>query len=461
MKTIFFLLHSGIVVRNFLFTGILDKLLEKDDVRVVIFSRLTDVFEKKLTTSERLIIERFPDRNEYSMSRLFHSILRRRYYKLNPTHSLKILSKGPMSPRRGQRLIDFCLSQPFPKSRTIYRWLEALVRRVRNFSDEVPALFKQYQPSLVVSTNPTSMCDYDFLKYAKQKNVTTVGIIKSWDVLTLRGYIPVHTDSYLAWHRIMKEQLVTIHNIDEKKINIIGVPQFDIYSDLTGISSREEFLSKLNLDYRKKTILFATSPAWINPDDPEILKKLISNLAESNMDSVQIIVRLHQQDSPERYREIVHPHVSYQVFDTHLKHNKELEFFDPSLLVGLRDTLAHSDVVINTTSTISLDAVAMDRPVVNIAFDLKPKKYYKSCRRYCDFDHYRPVVQSEATSITRNISEFMSAIHSYLKNPEYKSVEREQLRETMCYKVDGKSAYRVVKHIHAIIDQNLKGEVVA
>ena len=112
-------------------------------------------------------------------------------------------------------------------------------------------------------------------------------------------------------------------------------------------------------------------------------------------------------------------------------------------LVLLRDTTAYCDTAINTASTMTIDAVALDKPVVNIAFDLRPRGYYQSCRRFYGFVHYQPIIESGAAKLATSFEELVTLLHRYLDNPGLECEERARLREIMCYKVDGKSAERI------------------
>ena len=116
---------------------------------------------------------------------------------------------------------------------------------------------------------------------------------------------------------------------------------------------------------------------------------------------------------------------------------------DPMFINELRDTLFHSDVVINTCSSISLDATAMNKPVINIGFDLEQKEYLFSIKRYYDFNHFKPVVETGATKLALCFNELIHFILRYLNNPELENEERAQLRHNMCYKVDGQSSKRI------------------
>ena len=63
------------------------------------------------------------------------------------------------------------------------------------------------------------------------------------------------------------------------------------------------------------------------------------------------------------------------------------------------------DVTINTASTMSLDASAMDKPIINIAFDWEEQSQYQSVARYYEFLHYKPILESKGTSLVSSSEE--------------------------------------------------------
>ena len=452
MKTIFILLPTGFNVRNFLFTGIMDKLLDREDLRVIAVTRVPDITQLYPAMSERLLFRAFPAQASYSFTDFFNAVLRRRFYKINETRSFKILSRGPLQPKRGDFLLETLLSQPMPRSRTLYRWIDALEESFDRVSPQVRQLFQEFGPSLVVSTHPTANYESEFLKYARKAGVPSVGMVKSWDVLTTKGYIPVPLDYYLVWNQVMIDEITQLHGVPEDRLAVTGIPHFDVYADTACAPSREEFLARHGLDPAKQTVLFASTSPEINPEQPVILRRLVGALGQGQWTSVQVLARIHQLDSLERYKNIAHPNLTFQVPGEYLASSGDRRLLDPEFLTELRDTLLHCDVVVNTASTMALDAVAMDKPVVNIAFDMEPKGYYKSCRRYYDFDHLQPIVQSGATKTADSMEEFLSLILRYLNDSGLESPERARLRETMCYQIDGQSAARTAGHLLQVLD---------
>jgi len=347
------------------------------------------------------------------------------------------------------------LTQPFPKSKLIYRALSALHGSRLGVAKDIPALFERYQPSLMFATNPTVMLEHDFLKYAKRMSIPTVGMIHSWDDLTTEGRIVVPVDHYFVWNQLMKEELIQLHGANESHISVTGIPQFDIYANPFTANDQEKFLIEQGLEPDKRTVLFATSSSDDTPEEPEILKRLVNALNQRHPETIQFLVRIHRRDNLGRYAEITDSNVKFQVPGAPIARLDDKRLMEQSDLLLLRDTISYTDVLVNTASTISIDAAALDKPVVNIKFDLHETDYIHSIRRYFDMVHYKPFVGSQATCLATSFDEMLSMIERYLDNPEFKHEQRSKLAKIMCYKVDGKSAERISLFLLEVLDGTL------
>jgi len=257
----------------------------------------------------------------------------------------------------------------------------------------------------------------------------------------------VPLDYHLVWNSVMKSGLISLHRIPEEQTRVTGIPQYDLYAEPIPNSMRREFLLEQGLDPEKQTILFTTTPAALSPDEPEIVRRFLSVLASDDGRRVQMIVRVHQQDSIERFASISHPCVIFQVPGSPIANLGDSRLMDGVDLRLLRDSIACSDVVINAASTITIDAAALDKPVVNIDFDLHERSYYRSVRKYYNTVHFRRVVESGASRLACSFDELVTLVRRYLANPELEREQRARLVETMCYKVDGKSADRIAEYI--------------
>lgn len=454
MKTVFVTLPIGLSVRNILFTGVLDKLISLGDVRVVVFTAVPDLVEHYPYAGDCLVFESLPPLR-VNLNRILNRMLNIRFFSIHDDQNLtshKQKRRAWRITNPGQYLCETILSQPFPRSKTLFQALSAFHCWRSSISESVRSLFANYQPSAVFATNPSGMNEFEFLRYASVRNIKTIGMIHSWDVLTTEGRIVSPLDYHFVWNQVMKTELVKLHGVSEGKIRVTGIPQFDIYAEPETQPQRDDFLRQQGCDPEKRVILFATSPWRLTPDEPEIVARLRDALDRECPNGVQILVRVHQQDDFRRYASIRHPNIVFQVPGVSISALDDKRLMDRLGLSLLRDTLRYSDVVVNTASTITIDAAALDRPVVNMAFDLHERSYYRSVRRYFDTVHFRRVAESGASGLAHNLDELIMLVLCYLRNPQLKRVQRASLTETMCFKTDGKSAERIASFLKEILD---------
>jgi hypothetical protein len=124
--------------------------------------------------------------------------------------------------------------------------------------------------------------------------------------------------------------------------------------------------------------------------------------------------------------------------------------WDPSSddMTRLAETMLHSDLVINVASTITLDAIAFDTPVIGIGFEgTTTKRYPHPYRYYWEYTHFNPVVESGAIRVAYSLNELLQAVNAYLDNPGTDAVGRRKVRTEQIYYLDGKTAVRAGKAV--------------
>lgn len=441
MKTIFLLLPTGITVRNFLATDVINNLINNSTYRIVCYVHDHEKYQSYFV-HERVIYKKFIRRKKYTISNFFHLILRRRFYEIKATKTNLILKNAPIFRNFKGLLLSF-LKYPFPKSKRIFLVFNYLANLTSNVTDEIKADFDLYKPSLVISTHIVSLDEYNYISWAQKIKIKTIGMVKSFDNLTSKGYMPFKYNSVVVWNKIMAEEIKELYDYTDDQIFITGVPQFDIYKNAPLIL-RDDFFKNLKLDTNKKTVLFATNSSYISPDDEINIENIAKYLQSID---AQMIVRIHQMDDIKRYEHIKLNNVSFQLPGSEAGIRSHDRVATKNFILDLRDTIFFSDVTINTASTMSLDASAIDKPIINISYDCNPKQYNKSVKRFYDFDHYQFIIKSQGTSISTSSNELFDSIQQYFTNPNLHQEGRKIIRTEMLNNNVGTACFDLAKVI--------------
>ena len=455
--TIFIIVDSGMAIRNILRTDAFKVLKNCPNLRIVIFSPLTDDEFKGEVGGPNIFVEPLRQWNPAAPVKMLRSL--KKDVWAEKYDLVRFREKRASTKARIIRSLLFKLFLGDRGTENIHR----LVKKIENWEAKFTPLlaseyFDKYQPDLVFYTTLYSR-DHCVEIGAKQRDIRTVAFILSWDNPTTKGPFPVKPDRAILWNEIMRDELLAYHDFKPDELFVSGPPQFDIYTERDKYATREEFFRRLKLDPAKRLITYTTGTPGMLPFEHEMVEMLYEKIRGGAFrDPCQLMVRLHPKDVYSAYKRFENkPDLVLQLPGRAGRTN---DSWNPtrSDMYELGETMLYSDVVVNIASTTTIDAAAFDTPVVNAAWDgFSTKPSEKSCRRYYDFNHYRKVVETGGIRIAYDIDELVRHIQAYLDNPSLEAEGRQKIREQQCYRLDGNSGRRVGEHILSLLKADKAG----
>jgi hypothetical protein len=319
-------------------------------------------------------------------------------------------------------------------------------------------LLRRYQPDLVCLTRVFGWsADCPVLKSAVRQRIPTVLLASSWDNLTSKGVFPARVDRVVVWNPIMAEEATELHGYSREQVYIAGAPQFDIYADKSKLPDRAEFFARVGADPGKALVTFALTNVKTCPDEFDVLEMLWQRLREGALGRpTQLLARVHPiaghygELLPERLRGV--PDL---LVDTP---GRPSRFIDRDTsrgdMIHLAATLRHSDVVVNTSSTIAIDAAALDRPVVCAGFDgRRTLPYEQSVRRYHDYTHFKKLLDLKGVRVAHDLDQLVAHVKDYLDDPGLDSAGRARIIERQCRAIDGKAGERIGQYVLRAVEE--------
>ncbi|MHA6279861.1 CDP-glycerol glycerophosphotransferase family protein [Salinimicrobium sp. CAU 1759] len=270
---------------------------------------------------------------------------------------------------------------------------------------------------------------------AKKLNINTISFIFSWDNLSSKGRMAANFDSFLVWSKLMKKELLYFYpSRQEEDVRIVGTPQFEPYVTPKLETTGEQFYNNFDLDPSKKTICYSCGDISTSQNDELYIKTIATFIEEGKLDEeVNFIVRTSPAEEPHRFVGLKEkfPFIRWNFplwKNVREDHPEAWSQRVPTAkdLKDLRAILEHSDLGINMCSTMSLDFMIFDKPVINPVFGNEENGLYND-QRFLKFGHYEKVVESGAVKISTNEEELLEAINYYLQNPEQDSRNRKEL----------------------------------
>ena len=331
----------------------------------------------------------------------------------------------------------FRLTSKFHSEKWINRFYRGQATSFKNstVTEEYRKLLKDENPDVLLFTHqrPPYLAPLDYA--AKKLGIKTCSFIFSWDNLPSKGRMAAPFDSFLVWSDLMKEELYHFYPETKKQpVEVVGTPQFEPYVLDRYTSSKEDFHQKFELDPGLKTICYSCGDASTSKNDPFYIE-VIAKLIEQNKltEKVNFLVRTSPAEDGSRFREVVDrfPCIKWNYPEWGLTRKDHPEPWSqrvplPEDLVDLRSLLEYCDLNINMCSTMSLDFMLFDKPVINPTFGTGENDLYDD-QKYLQYSHYERVVESSAVAIVKNEEELLREINFSLENPGARLKEQKEL----------------------------------
>jgi hypothetical protein len=128
-----------------------------------------------------------------------------------------------------------------------------------------------------------------------------------------------------------------------------------------------------------------------------------------------------------------------------------MEVEDLRVLVNL---LSGCAICLNSGSTLSIDAVIHDKPVIVTLFDAdRELPWWKSARRIRDFPHYRKLLATGGVQPVDSFAVLEHQVQAYLNQPRRHNEERARTVRQQCGTVDGQSSTRAANALLQILER--------
>ena len=457
---ILYLVSHGFAARMILQTGLVEKLVHKGLNVAIGCSDVNDTNLKELSREKG--VELYDLFSDFQFDRNGNLKLLRMYVLENVLENVALLEKH-------KKQISSKTRNPWKRIRP---YLFYGIHRVVTFFPNLQLIYKKWEerklvskklqqklasinPRIIVSTYPVSFVEGRILLNAKQLGIKTVIHLLSWDNISCKGRFLSTADKYISWGPIMTSELQDYYNVDDKNIFETGVPHFDLHYQAKQRKVKPYLLS-LGLDIQLPYIFFGMSSPYFAPNEIDIVEQLAKWVDEGHFDgSIQLVVRPHPQNisgnmaDPSwlpRLKALKSKRVAVDFPDLH---SSRIPWsMGKKDMPKLSTLLAHSVVSLNSGSTLSIDSLAVDTPVILTSFDGDEKKsYWESARRLIDFPHLKKMISFNGVSVIDSYDKLFNEINAYLNTPTKKEKEKFATLHKHCGLIDGESTNRVLNAI--------------
>ncbi|QED37749.1 hypothetical protein FK178_08440 [Antarcticibacterium arcticum] len=269
---------------------------------------------------------------------------------------------------------------------------------------------------------------------AKALNIKTCSFIFSWDNLASKGRMAAPFDSFLVWSDLMKNELNYFYPATKSlAVEVVGTPQFEPYVLERYKLGVEEFNQRFEINPLKKTICYSCGDVSTSKNDGLYIEAIAEAVKIKEIEDVNFIVRTSPAEDGSRFDVIrkEYPFITWNFPKWELTRDGHPEPWSqrvpsPGDIEDLRMILNFCDLGINMCSTMSLDFMLFDKPVINTVFGNVENGLYND-QKYLSYSHYERVVKGGAVAVVKNRQELLKEINFSLQNPTARLAEQKNL----------------------------------
>lgn len=320
--------------------------------------------------------------------------------------------------------------------------------------------FAGIDPGVVGGFSPEGTREMLLIEAANAAGVPTFVMVRSRDniVSKIRHLPQAHL--YFVWSDVVREFLTRLYpEIDPRRILVTGSPQFDRHLNPAFRLDRQAFFDRVGLDSSRPLIVYTMATPGLIDHEIDIVQHL-ADAARSGrfVRRAQLLVRGHPRMFGSNLRLLREESADARSYPPpanadyrSARHESDvvrLILEDEPVHLG---TLACQDVQVNVCGTMTIDSAILDKPTVNVYYDLvRDVPFGRSVRRFYERTDVRQMMSYGASRLARDPEECIRLINQYLDQPQLDAQGRQRARDEDCGPLDGRAGERLAAAIREL-----------
>ncbi|TJY32904.1 glycosyltransferase family protein [Pontimicrobium aquaticum] len=469
MNKLGLVITDGVGFRNYILSNFL-KEAQNQFEEIIIFSGLPKSCFNDINT-DKCVIENLENYRESSRTWMFRKLKEvahlQNHKKGNFGIRTNLKKNYPTSKSKRALLVKliFAWTNFFNSEKWINRYYKSQQKSFKNnqTTKRYISLLKKYKPGLLYFTHQRPPYIAPLIYASNKVKIKTATFIFSWDNIPSKGRMSGDFNYYFVWSHLMKEELLSFYvNIKPEQIIVVGTPQFEPYVLEKYKIELNVFTNKFDLDVTKKTICYSCGDVSTSKNDPFYIKTIAEAISRNKIKQpVNLLVRTSPVEDATRFASLKdeYPFIKWNYPKWILSRKNHQETWSQRIpttedIIDLKGLLAFSDIAINMCSTMSLDAMFFDKPVINPVFGNKENGLYND-QKYLKYQHYERVVENNAVAVVKTAEELIDEINTLLENPQARlEAQKELLKLQISYPLKG-TGERIATKINQCIKETI------
>lgn len=421
------ILPYAVSIRDFVYSGALKEIVLDTNYQITIYTLNADLEELNMVHDLGVSIKEMQpyadSKIELYIKRIYPYFFADKFTKVSQSVSLSVFR---------QIIAAFCIS--FRRLVGVQSLLRIVAGALKILNQQ-RGVSPQLDPDtdlLIATRSLINSIDYGLIAEAVRFNIPIVTLASSWDNFTTKGFFPFPVLKTVVWNEKMKAELIELFDVQPNSIEIAGYPRAITLSNYAWSIDSNDYLKELNITGYSRYVLFSASfgdlsriPNQPYPLEYMAMRQIIELLLQDLPDDTCILIRMHPfskiKDSAIfdglRSCFVISPGREDRYVERVMNYADERH---------LAIQLSQAVCIVSMASTISLDAIYLHKPIINIGFDPIPGlPKAQSLVRFYEYNHFRDFLRLTRVPKAKNEKEVIAFVLSCLKGSYVNQVDFE------------------------------------
>lgn len=334
-------------------------------------------------------------------------------------------------------------------NKVIYKLFQYLARKINHVhysSKRVQKLFKEHHVTDFILCGYMGTGAISFALNAKKLDINVWLIMNNWKNIYVNNFIPFRPKKIFTWNQQMshKYSLLNTH-IEKDNFIVSGNTVFDRFYNYKPCKNRIFYEKKYGFLNTQPILLYTMlSPeAYTNELESILLiDKLLDKIYTDPKTKPFLLLRRNPLDKINKLKIQENENVVYaeNYYDDHS--GKELMIQSEEGENEWMDLIFHSEILLNVASTVTLEALMLNTPVINIEFNGEGTTD-KELKRFTNAPFYSSLKENKNIAICETILDMENSLKKFL-NDKKKTIKIPGVVGPF----DGNATKRIVEEIN-------------
>ncbi|MGN6695247.1 MAG: hypothetical protein ACTHN0_13815 [Aquihabitans sp.] len=322
--------------------------------------------------------------------------------------------------------------------------------------DAYGAFLREHRIDVVFSITPYVAQELVLLHAVARAGLPRLTSISSFDNITTRPPLPVSFDRYLVWNQANAREVLRAYPVAPADVAVVGPAQFDFYADPARVRPAETWRAAVGVPAGVPTLLYGAGPPTIAPHEAQYVEHLLAAIDDGSLPSdLHVVLRRHPADLPTRWERFgSHPAVRFDdpgALGADSLRPGQVNLQDDQI-TDLCSSLAHTDVHVSVSSTMTLDGACYDKPQIGPAYDDEGgRAQRRRAIELYDREHFLEIVGSGGLELARSRAELVDLVGRALADPARLHAARRPMLDLLGGPIEGHATERVAAEVAAYL----------